>query len=314
MNISGAILRKHLNDQVGSWIENCLKRDLVQLDALHTFNTLHEVIRAIEEFINVSFHGVSDEDFNTLRVMPILNWNPYYNNLIERIVKKRFDKDVADRYKRVAQDSHMMLREFLITGDNLGYSTLMETAALYQAYRRHFISILLIVPSYCKGKQKLSEADLLRIAVHISKFCIVNLTSLHRQIVLSYVYKNYEASIHPNGAITGNYRFDILDKLLNEPERLSIDDPIMEDAFNLVSHSFVMMPVGKIFSISELKNECTLIKSYFTYFNHNDLVFSLLVEAVEKKIFRLVVTTILLLYRKENLMSSVCLLAKPKEM
>ncbi|RAV99644.1 hypothetical protein DQQ10_18785 [Pseudochryseolinea flava] len=274
--------RQHLKDQSNGWIENCLRKDLEPLDPVHTFNAVHKIVRSIEEFINISMHEVDLEQFNTLRVMPILRWNSYYNNLLDNMLRPRFEKVVVDRYKRVVLESHQMLVEFSMTGDNLGYSTVMEAAIFYQAFRRHFINTFLIVPTYCKGGVKLSESELLRVLVNISNFCLINVTALQTQLLLSHVYKDYQIDIYQNGAIVGNYQFDFLEKVFTEPERVSADDPVMGEAFKLVANRLLPLARGKVFSLSELTNECLLIKSYFEYFNHTDPIFTLLVNVVEK--------------------------------
>ncbi|MCG8318764.1 MAG: hypothetical protein MI921_04635 [Cytophagales bacterium] len=255
--------------------------DLCKLDPIDTFNKTHSLVRSIEEFINIAAFGVSNTDFNTLGLMNIEQWNPVYNSMIDRMISPRFGQMVSDRFKRMTLELYQILFEFRLTGYDFGFRTILEATGFYQSRRRHIVTILYLLPTYCKGKQQLSESELLRVILHLVDFCLVNITALQRQLILSYIFPDFKAIIS-NDTITGNYQFDFLEDLFTEPERISIIDPIMEEAFKPVSNEFLQMPEEKIFSRTELINGCELIRSYFTFFKYNDPIMNCLVPLLQE--------------------------------
>lgn len=284
MRLTGKTARSYLNSQIEPWIENVLKVELSVLDPIHTFEQAHQLLRSIEEFINISTLGVDKDGFLALTDINIANLNHDRASAIHKIVRKTFDDMPSKRFNEIVHESYLMLHEFLATRHDLKYRTIIEASEFYQSRRRHFLNIVYIIPKYCQGTVKLSQPDLLRIFVHVTEFCLVTLTELQRQLTLSYVYPDYIAVVEADGSIRSNHRFDFLENLFTEPERISITDPIMNQAFELVKDKFIPMPGGKIFSVSELINERLLIGSYFTFFKHDDPIFNALIDLLDEVI------------------------------
>jgi hypothetical protein len=278
--LSGKKIQDHLSKQIHLFIERGVKGELAHLDQIHTFKKAIDLLRSIEEFINIP-DQLSPEELKVLDSLSLLQLHPYTGNLIDKMLLMRFGKDTTNRFKKIASYSSQLLLSFRMTNENLGYKTILDAVAFYRAHRRHLTNLLYVIPKYCKGKTKYNEVETLLSLVHFSECYLRNVTSLHRQLVLSHIHSDYSAKVIEN-TIVGNYQFEILDESFLEPERMSITDPIMKKAFELVSSQFASVPTGKAFSLSEMLNECTMIRSYFRLFTHNDPVFEAIDHVVSE--------------------------------
>lgn len=215
--------------------------------------------------------------------MDLGHWNSKYNDAIDNILIPRLGNKASDRFKLMARESHQVLIEFLITGHDFEFRIVLEATGFCQSRRRHLVTLLSLIPVYCKGKRQLSEAELLIVVLHLCDFLLINITTLYRQLVLSYIFRDFKV-ILTGDQLLCNYQLDFLENLFTEPERVSITDPAMNSAFRTISDKVIPMPYDKVFSTAELLNSCTLIGAYFTYFDYKDLIFQTLSEFIQQAV------------------------------
>jgi len=288
---SGEELGNLLNQQVKLHTDGITSK-LQDFDPVDTFNKWHNIILSIEEFINIPLFGI-DEKKNYEKILS----TPLDNRFIENqegikevleIIKTTFGKKVSSRFLKLMLMTSAINLAFKSQGINtFGYGINLDTIgnaiSYYQSRRRYFVTLLYVIPKIGKGTKRIEEIQLINELLPTIEFSCVGLTSINYQKILLELYDDFTV-ISDGKKMTGNHQYQPLEKLFNEPERISLIDQVIHRADQLKKFESKKVEKNKIFSIPELWNSIELIESAYSFYE---------IEESEFKIFKTIINKLL---------------------
>ncbi|WP_139201664.1 hypothetical protein [Rhodanobacter glycinis] len=280
--VSGESLRHILEEQSRLHSEGAIHQ-LSKLDRGHTWTGLHQLIRSVEDLINideVASHNVAlDRAMNV--ALDRLQSKDAQESFGEAL-QRRFDEAACRRV--IGLFSHVsVLREFILSyqgdfdGRFSGLRTPRDLANYLKSRRRHLNTLLYAVSDVCTGNAKLSAAELFRLAFRITDYTLVTLTGLHQKLAKIDLYSGYGCWHTGNGLLDGSLHWqEFLDDNYLEAERIAITDlPSQELDRSLFD-------VRKIISAAELRGMLSQIENSYQEFDLREKGFSDLTFFIEE--------------------------------
>jgi hypothetical protein len=270
---SGNELKKILNEQTVKHT-NGIYQKLKDLDPIDTFYKWHNIIRSIEEFINIPLFGI-DKNKNYQKIISkqldenFLS-NPKEIKEITDILKESFGENISNRFFQLMLMTTAINLAFKSQGINdfgygLSLNTIGNAITYYQSRRRYLLTFLYIIPCRGKGTRKIEEIHLINELLPVIEFNCVGLTSITYQKLLLELYSDFKV-ISDGSKMTGNYQYQPLEKLFNEPERISLMDQVLYRSNQIKKHTSKKTEKDKIFSVNELLNSIGFIESSYSYY------------------------------------------------
>ena len=256
-------------------------------EAVHS---LHETIRAVEEFINIPRFSI-DDDRDRERLLSISIGDSFLN-------------DPGPTFKLACQ----LLREYVETGAVERYCrTLMQTAAIgmgfrqhqgrsfeagamlsnvgsatvyYQTRRRHLVTLLYTMPVACAGSERLTVMETLNVLLPQIEVSGATVTGLHRNLALMDIFDDFE--IHAdNIGFAANHTYDPLENDALEPERASIMAMYELRRGQIENPDLEPVAPDLVFSVAELRNNLRVLSAAYAAFDLDDQHFSTLAQLLK---------------------------------
>ncbi|MCC8955024.1 hypothetical protein H8B02_16725 [Bradyrhizobium sp. Pear77] len=258
-------------------------KHLAQYDARSALPTWHGTIRDIEEFINVILCGdIDDEKSLRLMRLPVgagLAANPNVALLARDLVAPYYGEAVAKRFMITMLRVTRTMVGFLSDGRSLGDSSqvysVADAAGYFQSRRRHFVSLLYMMPEVCSGTRPLAPEMAFNELLPLVEHCCISFTSWSWKGVLAEVFKDFTLVADKRGAYP-SHEYDALEGVFLEPERVSLVDIHQQRGGDLTPTRAEPQDPAKIFSAPELRNNVRFIQAAYDAFGLNDHEYSAL--------------------------------------
>lgn len=271
-----------IDEQIGLHGEAIWKH-LAQYDARGALPIWHGIIRDIEEFINVVLYGdIDDEELHRLMHLPVgagLVANPNVALLARGLVAPYYGEALAKRFMITMLRITRAMVGFQSDGRGLGdgsqvYSV-ADAAGYFQSRRRHFVSLLYMIPEVCSGTRPLAPEMAFNELLPIVEHCCISFTGWNWKGVLAEVFKDFTLAADKRGAYA-SHEYDALEGVFLEPERVSLLDIHQQRGGDLTSTRAEPQDPAKIFSAPELRNNVRFIQTAYDAFGLNDDEYSTL--------------------------------------
>lgn len=232
-----------------------------------TVRVWHDTIRAIEEFINVPFFGLDDDALVAwLMAVPLdgrFFRNPTLVTSVQAALRPHLEGGTVERFCRLMLQIAAISAGFRMNGQaSFGAGITLDTigdAMIYlQSRRRHFVSLLYLMPLACRGDVKLAPLDALNVLLPQVEHSCVTITSLHLKLMLLDALPEFTLQVDEQGALASHW-LETLDPWFADPERASI--VVMNElrGDQIAMHSSEPVDPTKIFSAAELRNSIKLL-------------------------------------------------------
>lgn len=234
----------------------------------------HEILRGIEEFLNVIWFGVDPgPDREWLLACPMAGEilvDPDRMPRIQEIVGRRHDPAVVHRFRRMVvqlAETDRVFKELGIRPAALpnGIDTIGAGEAYLQSRRRHFVSLFYAMPGVCSGDDKLDVILAFPTIARVVEHSCATITGLHQKLLLLEVYPDFTMTLTPNGYL-GSHTFDELEQNFLEAERASIVAMTKERPDMIAPFRREICPVDKVFSAEELRNNVRTLGAAYAAF------------------------------------------------
>lgn len=253
-----------------------------------TVRVWHDTIRAIEEFINVPFFGLDDDALVAwLMAVPLdgrFFRNPTLVTSVQAALRPHLEGGTVERFCRLMLQIAAISAGFRMNGQaSFGAGITLDTigdAMIYlQSRRRHFVSLLYLMPLACRGDVKLAPLDALNVLLPQVEHSCVTITSLHLKLMLLDALPEFTLQVDEQGALASHW-LETLDPWFADPERASI--VVMNElrGDQIAMHSSEPVDPTKIFSAAELRNSIKLLGATYEAFGLNDSDFKAMAAVV----------------------------------
>lgn len=258
--------------------EGGVRRALAPYDAQSAIAAWHEVLRGVEEFINVVRSGVAPgPGLNALLACPIgdqVLLDPQRMALVTSVVGECHDAGVVHRFRRTLVQvaeiaAALMSRGVEPAGLPDGLRTIADAAIYLQSRRRHLVSLFYAIPNFCIGSQPLDVVLALpNLAMCVEHSCLT-ITGLHQQRLLLLAYPAFALTVDERG-FRGNYDYEMLEADFLEAERASILAFLDERRDQMARLRTEPTPEGEILSAQELRNTGRALLATYAMFGRDD--------------------------------------------
>lgn len=263
---------------------------LARYEASSAVHSLHEAIRAVEEFVNIPRFSI-DDDRDCQRLLSISLGKSFLDNpgptleLASRILQRYVETGAVKRYCRT-----LMLTAGIGSGfrqhqgqpfeAGVMLSNVGSATAYYQTRRRHLVTLLYTMPVACTGSDRLTVMDALNVLLPQIDVSGATVTGLHQYLALMDVFDDFEIHADEFG-FSANHSYHALETDALEPERASI--MAMYELRPEQIGTPVLEPVAPdlVFSAAELRNGLKLLSAAYAAFDLDDQHFSTLVQLIK---------------------------------
>ncbi|WP_316859490.1 hypothetical protein [uncultured Cohaesibacter sp.] len=270
-----------IEDQLDQHANGILKA-LAMLEPQAAVNSWLEIIRAIEELINLP-SKLDDEVLERELVGLILtetNISPRLKFVLHHL-RYLYGADFAQRQAKLLIQLSAMQKSFAMHGilqAAQGLATVGHAIGYLQSRRRHFVGLLYLMGSgACRGHITMTASDALTWILPQAEISGTTIVGLLQQRVLSKLYDDFTLHVGSKG-FTASHSYPTLDELSLEAERV----PIIERTSYLQSKRIENVPPRRVFSATELRNNIVLIEEAFAEFGLENTPFAAMAALVRE--------------------------------
>lgn len=279
-----SLLEKQISEH-----NNGLLSALANYQASNAVRVWHDSIRAIEEFVNILLVGLDDEALiGCLASIPLddrfLRDPGSVWHAVGRVLEPHFERGTIERFCRLmiqiaAIGSGFRQHGQVDFGAGISLRTVGDAVTYLQSRRRHFVSLLYLMPGACKGQLKLASLDTLNVLLPQVEHSCVTITSMYLKLALLESIPDFALEADDVGAFASHW-LETLDSGFFDPERASI--VAMNELRGDQVSAFPTEPIDpkKIFSAAELRNSIKLLGAAYDAFGLNDSDFQAMASIV----------------------------------
>lgn len=240
---------------------------LAPYEALSATYAWFDTLRAIEECINLITVDWDDDEFErNLISLPVVQLQLVPDRLasVRRQIKARFGEKFCNRFTNLLIQCAAVAMAF--AGHGLmdvisGFRTLGEMMGYLQSRRRHFVGLLHMLPTACRGRQVVAPLDTLNIFLPIVELSAIQMMGAQNALIVKLARARLGLPECESGEIA------MLDSLFLEPERSRIIEvPITEEGTTMLKSREPLRP-DRLFSAAELRNDILAIEATYAQFD-----------------------------------------------
>jgi len=163
---------------------------LAPYEPLSATYTWFDTLRAIEECINLITVDWNDEDFERdLISLPLAQFQQVPGRLatVRQRIKARFGEKFCNRFSNLLIQGMSIAMAFASHGFMevaAGFRTVGTMMGYFQSRRRHFVGLLHMLPSACRGPQVLAPLDTLNIFLPIIELSAVQMMGAQNALIV----------------------------------------------------------------------------------------------------------------------------------
>lgn len=226
-----------------------------------------DTLRAIEECINLITVDWDDDEFERdLISLPVarLQQGPGHLASVRQRIEARFGAKFCNRLTNLLIQSMAVASAFASHGlwhVVAGFRTLGTMMGYFQSRRRHFVGLLHMLPTACRGRQVVVPLDTLNIFLPIVELSAIQMMGAQNALIVKLARARLGLPDCESGEIA------MLDGLFLEPERSRITElPVPEDGARILESREPLSP-DRLFSAAELRNDILAIEAMHGQFN-----------------------------------------------
>lgn len=276
----GDAARAEIDRRIGDY-ETQIADALAPYDPLCAIQAWHANIRAIEEFINAPMFAVGPV-LLAFR-LDSLPGRPEALCRLATILRSALDEAVVIRIVEMASKlavygSFLVAKGITLAG-GMHLETYGEAVEYLQSRRRHFVSMLYLMPAACRGLEPFDEVDGISILAPLVDEIAVYLSNLHQQRAQLEIRPDYTLTVAGPLAV-GSHAFSPLEDFFLEPERVSIVAMGEQRAGQITPLKLERVNPRKLFSSGELRNHIRCIDAAYAAFGLQDSDFDLMARLI----------------------------------
>lgn len=226
-----------------------------------------DTLRAVEECINLITVDWDDQGLERdLFSLSIIDWPQDPNRFVavrQRLIE-RFGENFGARFTNLLIQGASIAAGFAHQGFldlAAAFQTIATTIDYLQSRRRHFVGLLHMLPTACRGRQVVTPLDTFAIFLPIVELTTVQMVSAHYALII----KLARASLGlPENQPT---QLAMLDSLYLEPERARITEMLTAEQSPTILASLEALRSDRIFSAAELRNEIRMTEAAYAEFD-----------------------------------------------
>ncbi|BCL93852.1 hypothetical protein [Ralstonia pseudosolanacearum] len=233
-----------------------------------------DTLRAIEELINLHTVDWEDEGFEqTLMSLPVIGLDLQPERLLavrQRILGK-FGQNFCTRFTRLLVQGSAISIALAMHGiieAAAGFRTVGTMMGYLQSRRRHFVGLLHLLPTACRGRQVAAPLDTLNVFLPIIELSAIQMMGAQNALLVK------TARIKLGLPERGPVELAMLDALFLEPERARITEMPMTEQGRAMLASRELLRPDRLFSAAELRNDILAIEAAYSEFDLKDTDFS----------------------------------------
>lgn len=233
-----------------------------------------DTLRAIEEFINLVTVDWDDDDFErrlfSLPVAGVASHLDEFKEIRQRIVA-RFSENFGVRFTNMLIQGSAIGMSFAghgVVDVAASFRTVATMIGYFQSRRRHFVGLLHMLPTACRGPQVVVPLDTLNVFLPVIEYSAVQM--MGAQYALMVKLARDRLGIVANGWA----ELAMLDGLFLEPERARITEMQMTEEGLKLLGSREKLQSDRLFSAAELRNDILFIEAAYAEFNLHGTDFS----------------------------------------
>lgn len=274
MSVVSGVAAEALIATMLSQHEGGVSSTLGRYDRRSAVSAWHEVLRGVDEFLNILWFGIDPgPDKTWLLACPLdgqILMDPQRMPRLLEIVGRRYDAAVVHRFRRTVvqlaeTDRTFKERGIQPMGLPNGIDTLETGGAYLQSRRRHLVSLFYAMPSSCAGRMSLETVLALPTLACLVEHCCATLTGLHQKRLLMNVHPDFTLTETPWGYV-GNHEFEELERHFLEAERVSIFAMTQERPDMVAPFRLEDQPADEVFSAQELRNNVRALAAAYAAF------------------------------------------------
>ena len=254
--------------------ERQITEALAQYEPLSATLAWFDTLRAIEEWINLITVDWGDESFeNTLLSLPVAGVTGGHSHLegVRQRLEAKFGKNFGIRFTKLLIQGASIATAFTRHGFGdvaQGFQTVGTMVGYLQSRRRHFVGLLHMLPTACRGRNVVNPLDTLNVFLPIIELTAVEMIGAQNALLVRL------ARARLGLAELESAELAMLDSLFLEPERARITEmPMTEKGIEMLELREALLP-DRIFSAAELRNDILAIEAHYAEFNLADTDFA----------------------------------------
>lgn len=225
-------------------------------------------LRTIEECINLQTVHWGDDDFSTrLFGMPVAGLVHDFGPLMDWHARltERFSAPFANRFRQLMLQASSMATSLFSQGMDEragGMHNLAMLIGYLQSRRRHFVALLHVLPTACRGNVRMGPLEAFTVMLPIVEFTGIPMMSAHGGLMARLARESLGLPVKSGVEIP------MLDAGFLEPERSRMDEIRWPDAG--YRHFYAMrepLRPDRLFSAAELRNDIVTIEAAYAEFD-----------------------------------------------
>lgn len=253
------------------WIALQEEQIFAALSRFEPISTTHawlNNLRTIEECINLPMADWDDADaIARLFAMPVAGLFHDLTALVElhAFLAKRFTEPFANRFRQLMMQAFSMSTSFVVHGASEVTGPMHNLASLIgylQSRRRHFVALLHVLPTACRGNERMGDLDALGVMLPIVEFKGIPLWSAHTGLMAKLARESLSLPVKSGVEIP------MLDSGFLEPERSRIDEMHWpEEGYRHLHAMRETLRPDRLFSAAELRNDIVTMEAAYAEFD-----------------------------------------------
>ena len=225
-------------------------------------------LRTIEECINLQMLDWDDDDLiANLFAMPVAAFvqDPAVMTQWHGRLTERFSAPFANRFWQLMTQANSVASAFVSQG--IGeLAGAMHNLAFFMAYlqsrRRHFVALLHVLPTACRGNVRMVPLQAFGVMLPIVEFVGIPMMSAHSALMVRLAREDLGLPVK------SGVQVPLLDTSFLEPERSRIDEMSWPDAGHMHFHAMrEPLRADRLFSAAELRNDIMTIEAAYAEFD-----------------------------------------------
>lgn len=226
-----------------------------------------DTLRGIEELINLITYDWDDEAFERqLFEFPVIQLTQHtaeFQAIRQRLVE-RFSIQFANRISNLLIQGAAISMAFAVNGvvDAVsGFQSVGSMIGYLQSRRRHFVGLLHLMATACRGSKRVTQRDTLNIFLPMVELTALPMMGAQYSLMVKLAQERLGI---PEDAST---ELAMLNGLFLEPERASIIEmPWSDEGHQIIESKEDLLP-DRLFSAAELRNDILLIEAAYAEFD-----------------------------------------------
>lgn len=247
--------------------EAAISEMLRPYEPLTAYAAIMDLVRTAEEVINLHFADWKDEATRQIVLLrPLRTYQDYPDKLatLHRNLTRQFSEKFANRFRNLILQANAMamtMDTFGFSEAAAGLSSLASMMGYCQSRRRHFVGLMNLVPTACRGTERLTLLDALPVFLPIVELQGIQMMGAQYALIEKVCCERLDIpQVRPG-------ELQMLDNYFLEPERARVTDMPWTEAARQIMATSETVPSDRLFSAAELRNDIKMVRAAYAEFD-----------------------------------------------